>query len=95
MVRWIVVMAGLALAGCAMHGPMSAHSGVPDKTGSDIANIWYAPGRAITCGTGALIAGIVLTVTLGNSYEMASEITHGACSGPWTLTEQDMHQTVP
>lgn len=95
-VRAVGLVAALALAGCAMHGTTQPNGViVPDKTGADIANVWYAPGRALTCGAAAVVAGIVMTVTLGNSYEMASEITHGACSGPWLLTEQNLQETVP
>ena len=93
--RVVGLVAALALAGCAMHGPSSPHTGVDDKTGADIANVWYSPGRAITCGGAAVVAGIVMTMTLGNANEMASEIMHGACSGPWTLNESDMHRPVP
>ena len=87
------------LAGCATHtGPTPLDAGVPDaddETGSIAANIWYVPGRGLVCGLGALSAGAVLTLTLGQSYEEASQIMHGGCSGPWVLHPSDLRQPVP
>jgi hypothetical protein len=87
------------LAGCAAHtGPAPLDGRVPDaddEMGSIAANIWYVPGRGLVCGLGALSAGVVMTVTLGQSYEQASQIMHGGCSGPWVLQPSDLRQPVP
>ena len=66
-----------------------------DETGSIAANVWYVPGSALVCGLGAMSAGVVMTLTLGQSYEQASQIMHGGCSGPWVLQPSDLRQPVP
>ena len=87
------------LAGCATHpGPAPVDARVADaddEAGSIAANIWYVPGRGLVCGLGALSAGVVMTLTLGQSYEQASQIMHSGCSGPWVLQPSDLRQPVP
>ena len=91
----IGIVAAVALGGCAMHGPARPQPAADDGAGAVASNFWYAPGRALICGTSALLSGVVMTLTLGQSYEAASELMHGACSGPWTLNDQDIRNTVP
>jgi hypothetical protein len=99
--RRIVGLALVAIfvVGCASHTPPAPANGrIPesdDETGSIAANIWYVPGRALVCGFGAISAGLVMTVTLGQSYEEASQLMHGGCSGPWVIGAIDMRQPVP
>jgi hypothetical protein len=94
----LMLLASL-LAGCATHpGPAPVDARVADaddEAGSIAANIWYVPGRGLVCGLGALSAGVVMTLTLGQSYEQASQIMHGGCSGPWVLQPSDLRQPVP
>ena len=85
----------IALTGCAMQGPARPQPQADDAAGAVASNFWYAPGRALICGTSAVLSGFVMTVTLGQSYEAASELMHGACSGPWTVSDQDVRNTVP
>ena len=58
--------------------------------GAAVANIWYVPGHALTCGGAAILAGVVMTITFGYAYESASELMHGGCSGPWVLRADDV-----
>jgi len=97
-----IMSAGLLailVVGCASHrAPSSANGPVTDtddEIGSVAANIWYAPGRAIICGLGAISAGLIMTLTLGQSYEEASQLMHGGCSGPWVVGPSDIRQPVP
>jgi hypothetical protein len=87
------------LAACAAHKPPTPGdertAAADDGTGAVVANLWYVPGRALLCGSTAVIAGVVMTVTLGQSYDSASELMHGGCSGPWTLRANDIRQAVP
>jgi len=85
----------ISLAGCAMHGPARPQPQADDASGAVAANFWYAPGRAVICGTSAIIAASVMTMTLGQAYDSASELMHGGCSGPWTVNDQDVRSTVP
>ena len=94
----VVLVAGL-LAGCATHQPPAPVDGrVPaadDQAGSVAANILYVPGRGLLCGASGLMAGVVMLVTFGQSYDSASELLHGGCSGPWVLGSSDVRQAVP
>ena len=94
-----LVLLAVLVAGCATHtgpAPLDGRvSDADDETGSIAANIWYVPGRGLVCGLGALSAGAVMTLTLGQSYEQASQIMHGGCSGPWVLQPSDLRQPVP
>jgi len=94
-----LVLVGALLAGCATHRPPAAADGrVPgpdDEAGSVAANILYVPGRGLLCGASGLMAGVVMLVTFGQSYDSASELLHGGCSGPWVLGSSDIRQAVP
>ena len=46
-------------------------------------------------GRGALLAGVTMLLTLGQDYDGASQLMHGGCSGPWTVTSRDIRQAVP
>jgi hypothetical protein len=96
----VSLMLVIALAaGCATHQPpMAADGRVPaadDEVGGVVANFWYAPGRALVCGGGGILAGLVMTMTLGQNYEQASQIMHGSCSGPWIVRSSDIRTAVP
>ena len=94
-----LVLVGALLAGCATHRPPATADGrVPgpdDEAGSVAANILYVPGRGLLCGASGLMAGVVMLVTFGQSYDSASELLHGGCSGPWVLGSSDIRQAVP
>jgi hypothetical protein len=94
----LVLLAILAV-GCASHtAPAPVDGRVPDaddEVGSIAANLWYVPGRALVCGLGAISAGVVMTLTMGQSYEDASQLMHGGCSGPWIVRSRDIRQAVP
>jgi len=94
-----LMLGAILLAGCATHrNPVAADGRAPatdDEVGAIVADVWYTPGRALLCGGTAIIAGAVMTVTLGQSYESASELMHGGCSGPWIVRPADVRQAVP
>ena len=90
-----IVITAVALNGCAMHGPARPQAEADDQAGAVAANFWYTPGRAITCGTAGFISGVIMLMTFGNVYEGASQMMHGACSGPWTVSGQDIRNAVP
>jgi hypothetical protein len=96
-----LVLVVLAFAGCANHmRPAVATAPAPapeadDAAGAIAADLWYVPGRALVCGGSAVIAGVVMTLTLGQSYDSASQVMHGGCSGPWVVRPRDVRQAVP
>jgi hypothetical protein len=94
-----LVLIAILVGACASHRPPAPADGrVPaadDRAGSVAANILYVPGRGLLCGRSGLSAGLVMLVTFGQSYDAASELLHGGCSGPWTLRPTDIRQAVP
>lgn len=82
------------LAGCASRQVSKVDRLQSDSPGNEAgavaANIWYTPGRAITCAGGAILAGVVMSVTFGALYDESSDVMHGACGGPWFLTSTDV-----
>lgn len=86
------------VAACATHRPpVAADRAAPatdDEAGSIVANVWYVPGRALVCGGAGIMAGLIMTVSLGQSYEDASQIMHGGCSGPWLVRASDIRGAV-
>jgi hypothetical protein len=86
------------VAACATHRPpVAAERAAPatdDEAGGIVANFWYVPGRALVCGGAGIMAGLVMTVSLGQSYEDASQIMHGGCSGPWLVRASDIRGAV-
>ena len=91
----VSLIAAVAVAGCAMHGPARPQAQGDDVVGAAVANAWYAPGRVILCGTSAVLAAAAMTLTFGAVYDGASQMMHGACSPPLTVTEQDIRNAVP
>ena len=87
------VLVATLVAGCATHRALAPADGpvpaIDDETGSIAANVWYAPGRVLLCGLSAILAGLVMTVTMGQSYDDASVLMHGGCSGPWVVRPSD------
>jgi hypothetical protein len=90
-----ILLGAVLLTGCAAH----TKSGAPrvhtdDHVGAGVANVWYVPGRALFCGATAVVAGVVMTLTLGQSYDSASQLMHGGCSGPWTVGPREIREAV-
>jgi len=67
----------------------SRQSGAYDA-GAIVTNIFLVPGRALTCGAGALLGVGVLAVTLGTAYRAASSVWHEGCGGKWAVTGDDL-----
>jgi hypothetical protein len=93
------MLAAMLASGCALHTPPAPSDarqpGTDDNVGAAVANVWYVPGRALLCGAGATISAVVMTVTLGQAYDSASELMHGGCSGPWLVSPGGIRQAVP
>ena len=103
----IVMLSVLLTSGCAVHTPpprsdspeyvtaIGQQPGTDDNVGATAANIVYVPGRGLLCGAAGLMSGVIMVLTFGQSYDSASEIMHGACSGPWWVRPSDIRQSVP
>ena len=66
-------------------GPSSAYDAAAVTT-----NVFLVPGRAITCGLGAVVGFAVIVATLGTQYKAASSVWQEGCGGRWTVTADDM-----
>jgi hypothetical protein len=88
------VLAVALLGGCASRQVSKVDRVKSDSPGNGagavVANVWYTPGRAITCAGGAILAGVVMSVTFGALYDESADVMHGACGGPWFLTSADV-----
>ena len=95
-----LVVVALLVAGCATHQEAARVGEPPPRDAGDgrgaaaLANVWYVPGRAIVCGASAVLSGLIMTLTLGHSYDDAAQIMHGGCSGPWTVQPADVRRAV-
>jgi hypothetical protein len=89
-----ILLGAVLLTGCAAHTKSEPRVQTDDRVGAGVANVWYVPGRALVCGGSAVLAGVVMTLTLGQSYDSASELMHGGCSGPWTVGPREIRAAV-
>jgi hypothetical protein len=70
-------------------------TGQPDDTnaydvGAGIANIAYVPGKALVCGAGVLVGGVLMLLTLGTAYKAAAATGEDGCGGKWVLRGDDL-----
>jgi hypothetical protein len=63
--------------------------------GAVVTNVFLVPGRAITCGIGALLGVGVLAVTLGTAYRASSAVWNEGCGGKWVVTGDDLRPDGP
>jgi hypothetical protein len=58
--------------------------------GAVVVNVFLVPGRAITCGLGAVVGVGVLALTLGTGYRAASSVWQEGCGGKWIVSGEDL-----
>ena len=54
------------------------------------ANVFYVPGKALTCAGSAVLWVVILGVSFGTLYEDATQIAAGGCGGKWTVHGRDL-----
>ena len=74
---------------------MKTSDGGPEPTaaydvGAGLVNVFYVPGKVITCGAGAGVGLVILFVTLGTGYKAAVAFGKEGCAGKWTVTGEDL-----
>ena len=62
-------------------------------TVANIYNVAYVPGKAIMCALGGITAFVLMGVTFGAAYKVATATVREGCGGPWTLTGNDIRPT--
>jgi hypothetical protein len=62
------------------------------KAGAVAANVFYVPGRAITCGLGGGAGVFLMLLTFGTAYKQAKFFVEEGCAGKWVLDEGDLRR---
>jgi hypothetical protein len=65
------------------------------SVGAGIVNVFYVPGRAITCVLGGAVGIAVLFLTLGSGYRAAAAAGEEGCGGKWIVTGEDLWPSPP
>ena len=98
--RLLSLLLSLALLAGLVTAPVVAQPSAPAATvqepsgGANVAagfaNVFYVPGKAITCAGSAVLWVAILGVTFGALYEDATHIVAGGCGGKWTVQGRDL-----
>jgi hypothetical protein len=68
----------------------TAPPGTGAKIGAGVLNVVYVPGKAIVCGAGTIVAGVMMLATFGSAYHEATSFFKEGCSGAWLITPEDV-----
>jgi hypothetical protein len=70
----------------------------PPSEGANVAagfaNVFYVPGKAITCAGSAVLWVAILGITFGARYEDATQFVVGGCGGKWTVQGRDLEPAI-
>ena len=58
--------------------------------GAGLVNVFYVPGKVITCGVGSAVGVAILLITLGTGYRAAVSLGKEGCGGKWAVTGEDL-----
>ena len=58
--------------------------------GAGVVNVFYVPGKAITCALGTGVGVVLLLATFGSGYKAAVAFGREGCGGKWTVTGDDL-----
>jgi hypothetical protein len=101
--RLLSLLLSLALLAGIVTAPVVAQPSAPAATvqpsgGANVAagfaNVFYVPGKAITCAGSAVLWVAILGVTFGALYEDATHIVAGGCGGKWTVHGRDLEPAI-
>ena len=90
----LVLLAGILPAPVASQtAPIQEPSGNADVA-AGFANVFYVPGKAITCVGAAAIWVVIMAATFGVNYEDATHFAQGGCGGKWTVQGRDVQPAI-
>ena len=74
---------------------MKMSEGAPEPSaaydvGAGVVNVFYVPGKIVTCGAGGVVGLAILLVTLGTGYKAAVAFGKEGCGGKWAVTGEDL-----
>lgn len=58
--------------------------------GAGLVNVFYVPGKVITCAVGAAVGVALLALTFGTGYKAAVAVGKDGCGGKWAVTGEDL-----
>ena len=97
--RVLSLLLTLALLTGFVTAPVVAQPSAPDATtepsddahvAAGFANVFYVPGKALTCAGSAVLWVAILAISFGTLYEDATHIAAGGCGGKWTVHGRDL-----
>ena len=94
----LALLAGFATPPVGAQPSASAATGQPPSGGANVAagfaNVFYVPGKAITCAGSAVLWVAILGITFGALYEDATQFVVGGCGGKWTVQGRDLEPAI-
>ena len=60
-----------------------------------VVNVFYVPGKAITCAAGGALGIVILAVSFGTGYRNASFFFEEGCGGKWVVKGDDLRPDAP
>lgn len=98
--RLLSLLLSLALLAGFVPAPVVAQPSAPGATvqppsegahvAAGFANVFYVPGKALTCAGSAVLWVAILGITFGTLYEDATHVVAGGCGGKWTVHGRDV-----
>ena len=70
-------------------GPVDSYPAAYD-VGAVAADVFYVPGKVITCAGGIALSIALLAVTFGTAHRGAAAFSREGCGGRWLLTGRDL-----
>lgn len=67
-----------------------AESSPAYSVGAGIVNVFYVPGKVVTCGAGAIVGLTLLALTFGTGYKASVAFGREGCGGKWAVTGEDL-----
>jgi hypothetical protein len=58
-------------------------------------NVFYVPGKVITCTAGTVVSTVVLLLTFGTGYRAAGRVMDEGCGGSWIVTPEHLSGKIP
>ena len=94
--RLLSVLLSLVLVAGVLPAPVASQSATVEQPSSNadvaagFANVFYVPGKAITCVGAAAVWVVIMAATFGYNYEDATHFAAGGCGGKWTVQGRDV-----
>jgi hypothetical protein len=76
-----LLLLGLAVPGRADEGKAFAAAA---------SNVFYVPGKVLTCAAGGVIWAGGMLLTLGTAYNPMANVVRETCGGPWVVTPSNI-----